>query len=314
MFNIDMEGINTEKTYDLIVLGGGPTAIGCAIYAARFAMDVLVIGKVFGGLIATTHLVENYPGITSTSGQGLMDMFKEHMNSLQIPYISDEIRTVEQANGHFILRSFFQKFKAKSIVFATGSERRKLGIPGEEEYTGRGVSYCATCDGPFYKDKIVCVIGGSDSAAKEALFLSQNVKKVYIIYRGEEIRAEPINKKRVEENEKIEIIYNTNITKIKGDNTVKSVIFDNGKEFEIDGVFIEVGSNPNSDLAKNLGIKTNEKNEIIIDRKSETNIRGIFAAGDVADAPFKQAITGVAEGVIAAYSAFDYVKEMNIEY
>ena len=314
MFNIDMEGIDLEKTYDLIVLGGGPTAIGCAIYAARFAMDVLVIGKIFGGLIATTHLVENYPGITSTSGQGLMDMFKEHMNSLSIPYITDEIRSIEKADDHFILHSFFQKFKALSVVVATGSERKKLGIPGEDDFAGRGVSYCATCDGPFYKDKTVCVVGGSDSAAKEALFLSQNVKKVYIIYRGEEIRAEPINKKRVEENHKIEIIYNTNIVEIRGDSTVKSVIFDNGTEFEVDGIFIEVGSIPNSDLAKHIGVKTNKKDEIIINRKSETSIPGIFAAGDVADAPFKQAITGVAEGVIAAYSAFDYVKEMNIEY
>ncbi len=309
-----MEGVDFEKTYDLIVLGGGPTAIGCAIYAARFALNVLIVGKTFGGLIATTHLVENYPGIASTSGQGLMDMFKEHMNSLSIPYISDEIRSIEKADDHFILHSFFQKFKAYSVCIATGSERKKLGIPGEDEFAGRGVSYCATCDGPFYKDKVVIVVGGSDSAAKEALFLSQNVKKVYIVYRGEEIRAEPINKKRVYENEKIEIIYKTNIVEIKGDTSVKSVIFDNGKEFDIDGVFIEVGSIPNSDLAKRISVKTNEKDEIIINRKSETNIPGIFAAGDVADAPFKQAITGVAEGVIAAYSAFDYVKELNIEY
>ena len=314
MFNIDMEGVDFEKTYDLIVLGGGPTAIGCAIYAARFALNVLIVGKTFGGLIATTHLVENYPGIASTSGQGLMDMFKEHMNSLSIPYISDEIRSIEKADDHFILHSFFQKFKAYTVCIATGSERKKLGIPGEEEFAGRGVSYCATCDGPFYKDKVVIVVGGSDSAAKEALFLSQNVKKVYIVYRGEEIRAEPINKKRVYENEKIEIIYKTNIVEIKGDTSVKSVIFDNGKKFDIDGVFIEVGSIPNSDLAKRISVKTNEKNEIKINRKSETNIPGIFAAGDVADAPFKQAITGVAEGVIAAFSAFDYVKEMNIEY
>lgn len=314
MFNIDMEGVDFEKTYDLIVLGGGPTAIGCAIYAARFALNVLIVGKTFGGLIATTHLVENYPGIASTSGQGLMDMFKEHMNSLSIPYVSDEIRSIEKADDHFILHSFFQKFKAYTVCIATGSERKKLGIPGEEEFAGRGVSYCATCDGPFYKDKVVIVVGGSDSAAKEALFLSQNVKKVYIVYRGEEIRAEPINKKRVYENEKIEIIYKTNIVEIKGDTSVKSVIFDNGKEFEIDGVFIEVGSIPNSDLAKRISVKTNEKAEIKINRKSETNIPGIFSAGDVADAPFKQAITGVAEGVIAAYSAFDYLKKMNIEY
>ncbi|MFX0029418.1 MAG: NAD(P)/FAD-dependent oxidoreductase [Candidatus Hermodarchaeota archaeon] len=314
MSNIDMETFDLNKTYDLIVLGGGPTAIGCAIYAARFAMDVLIIGKTFGGLIATTHIVENYPAITSISGQGLMEMFREHMNSLNIPYISDEIRSIEKVDDHYELNSFFQKFKAYSICIATGSERKKLGIPGEDNFAGRGVSYCATCDGPFYKDKVVCVIGGSDSAAKEALFLSQNTKKVYIIYRGEEIRAEPINKKRVSENEKIEIIYKTNITEIKGDNTVKSVVFDNGKEFEVDGVFIEIGSVPNSELAKKIGVEINDKGEIIINRKSETNIPGIFAAGDVADAPFKQAITGVSEGVIAAYSAFDYVKEMNIEY
>lgn len=314
MFNIDMEAIDFEKTYDLIVLGGGPTAIGCAIYAARFAMDVLVVGKTFGGLIATTHIVENYPAITSISGQGLMDMFKDHMDSLSIPYISDQIRSINKVDDYFELRSFFQKFKAYSICIATGSERRKLGIPGEEEYAGRGVSYCATCDGPFYKDKVVCVLGGSDSAAKEALFLAQNTKKVYIIYRGEEIRAEPINKKRVFENEKIEIIYKTNVVEIKGEGNVKSVVFDNDKEFDVDGVFVEIGSIPNSDLAKKIGVETNEKGEIKINRKSETNVPGIFAAGDVADAPFKQAITGVAEGVIAAYSAFDYVKEMNIEY
>jgi len=314
MFNIDMEGIDLEKTYDLIILGGGPSAIGCAIYAARFAMDILVVGKTFGGLIATTHIVENYPAITSISGQGLMDMFKEHMDSLTIPYISDEIRSIDRGDDYFELHSFFQKFKTYSICIATGSERRKLGIPGEEEFAGRGVSYCATCDGPFYKDKNVCVIGGSDSAAKEALFLAQSVNKVYIIYRGEEIRAEPINKQRVYDNEKIEIIYKTKVAEIKGDTTVKSVIFDNGKEFEIDGVFIEIGSIPKSDIAKQIGIETNEKGEIKINRKSETNIPGVFAAGDVADSPFKQAITGVSEGVIAAYSAFDYVKEMNIEY
>ncbi|MHA2282261.1 MAG: NAD(P)/FAD-dependent oxidoreductase [Promethearchaeota archaeon] len=314
MFNIDMDSIDLEKTYDLIVLGGGPTAIGCAIYAARFAMDVLIIGKIFGGLIATTHVVENYPAITTVSGQGLMEMFRDHMNSLNIPYISDEIRSIVRVDDHYELNSFFQKFKAYSICIATGSERKKLDVPGEDDYAGRGVSYCATCDGPFYKDKVVSVIGGSDSAAKEALFLAQNVKKVYIIYRGKEIRAEPINKQRVYENNKIEIIYETNIVEIKGETNVKSVIFDNGKEFEVDGVFIEVGSIPNSNLAKQVGVKTNEKGEIMINRKSETNIPGIFAAGDVADAPFKQAITGVSEGVIAAYSAFDYVKEMNIEY
>ena len=255
MFNIEMADLDPDKIWDFIILGGGPTAIGCAIYAARFGLDILVIGKTYGGLIATTHIVENYPGITSVSGTEFVEMFRDHMDSLSIPYISDEIKSIEKAKDHFILHSFFQRFKTRTICIATGSERKKLGIPGEDKFAGRGVSYCATCDGPFFKDKIVCVIGGSDSAAKEALFLAQHAKKVYIIYRGEEIRAEPINKKRVYETDNIEIIYKTNITSIKGDGNVKSVIFDNGQEFKVDGVFIEIGSNTASEIVKDIGVK-----------------------------------------------------------
>ncbi len=314
MFNIDLGMPDPDKIYDMIILGGGPTALGCAIYAARFAMDILVIGKTFGGLIASTHIVENYPGITSVSGPELMEMFRDHINSLNIHYISDEVRTIEKEKNYFVLKSFFMSFKASCVCVATGSERRKLGIPGEMEFLGKGVSYCATCDGTFFKNKIVAVIGGSDSAAKEALFLAEHAKKVYIIYRRGEIRAEPINKKRVYENDKIEIINNTNITEIRGNIKVNSVIFDNGSVFEVDGVFIEIGSVPNSSIVNEIGVNLNEKGEIIINRKSETNIPGIYAAGDVADAPFKQAITGVSEGVIAAYSAFDYLKKIEIEY
>lgn len=312
MYNI--EEIDENKVWDLIILGLGPAGLGCAIYAGRFDIDVLVIGKTYGGLITTTHIVENYPGITSVSGSELMEMFRDHINSLNIPYITDEIRDIQKEKDIFVLSSFFQKFRAKTLCFATGSERRKLEAPGEEQYSGRGVSYCATCDGPFFKDKKVAVIGGSDSAAKEALFLSKHASKVYIIYRRDEIRAEPINKKRVFDADNIEIIYNTNIVEIKGEENVNSVIFDKGEEFEVEGVFIEIGSIPNSELAKKIGVETNQKEEIIIDRKSQTNIPGIFAAGDVGNAPFKQAVTGVSEGVIGAYSTFDYLKNKEIEY
>lgn len=314
MFNIDLEGFDLEKTYDLIVLGGGPAAIGCAIYAARFAMEVLVVGKTFGGLIATTHLVENYPGITSISGQGLMEMFKDHMDSLKIPYISDEIRNIEKLDDHFVLQSFFQKFKAYSICIATGSVRKKLGIPGEDKFAGRGVSYCATCDGPFYIDKVVCVIGGSDSAAKEALLLTQWAKKVYIIYRREKIRAEPINLEKVEKNDKIEVINNTNITEIKGnDDGVTNVVLDtpynDSNELELDAVFVEIGRVSKSEIAKNLGVELNEKGEIVTDKAAKTNIEGIYAAGDVTNAEFKQAIISSSEGVLAAYSAYEYLEK-----
>jgi thioredoxin reductase (NADPH) len=312
MYNIDK--LEPEKVYDLIILGLGPAGLGCAIYAARFDLDILVIGTEYGGLITNTHIVENYPGITSVSGPELMEMFRDHINSLDIPYITDEIKEIQQQKDIFILKSFFQTFRAKTVLIATGSERRKLDIPGEEKYSGKGVSYCATCDGPFFKDKTVAVIGGSDSAAKEALFLAKHAERVHIIYRGDEIRAEPINKQRVLETENIELIYNTNIVEIKGDEKVSSVIFDSGEEFKVDGVFIEIGAIPNSDLAEQIGVQTNEKGEIKINRKSETNVAGIYAAGDVADAPFKQAITGAAEGVVAAYAAFDYLKKSEIQY
>ncbi len=310
MFNIESGMPDPDKIYDIIILGGGPTALGSAIYAARFALDLLVIGKIYGGLIASTHIVENYPGITSVSGTELMEMFRDHINSLNIPYITDEILSIEKVENYFVLKSFFMAFKAYTVIIATGSERKKLDIPGEEEFTGKGVSYCATCDGMFFKDKILAVIGGSDSAAKEALFLSQHAKKVYIIYRGEKIRAEPINMRRVDENDKIEIINKTTIIKIEGNSSVSKVIFSDGKEFEVDGIFIEIGSIPQSRIAIDIGINVNEKKEIIINRKSETNIPGIYAAGDVADSPFKQAITGVSEGVIASYSAFEYLREI----
>jgi thioredoxin reductase (NADPH) len=314
--NSDTNIPDPKKIYDLIVIGGGPAALGCAIYAARFSMDLFIIGETYGGLIATTHVVENYPGITSASGSELMEMFREHIKSLDIPYISDKVDQIEQdkEGDHFILKTFFQTFKTRTVCIATGSERRKLGIPGEEKYAGKGVSYCATCDGPFFKDKKVAVIGGSDSAAKEALFLAKHAEKVYIIYRRDEIRAEPINKQRVLENKNIEIIYNTNITKINGNDNVTSVSLDRGDELAVEGVFIEIGAEPASELAKELGVDLNKKGEIIINRKSQTNIEGIYAAGDVADSPFKQAITGVSEGVKAAYAAFDYLKKKEIEY
>ena len=190
-------------------------------------------------------------------------------------------------------------------------------MPGSKELENRGVAYCALCDSPLYKNKTVAVVGGSDSAVKDALVLAEHAKHVYIIYRGEQIHPEPINFKRVQQNKKIEVINNTNILEIKGKEVVESVILDKpfkgSKELKLNGVFVAIGHIFLSDLAKPLGVKLNEKGEIIIDHKtSETNIPGIFAAGDVADKPFKQSITGVAEGCTAAYSAYEYITKQKI--
>ena len=190
-------------------------------------------------------------------------------------------------------------------------------MKGALEYESKGVHYCALCDSGIFKNKIVAVIGGSDSAAKEALLLSEFAKKVYIIYRGDKIRPEPINEERIKRNKKITVITNTNVLEIKGDKFVNKIILDKKfqgkKEIKLDGVFGAIGSDPLSELAKKIGVKLNDKKEIIINHEnSETNIKGVFAAGDVADKEFKQAITGVAEGVTAAHSAYKYINENSL--
>ncbi len=296
-----------ENTYDTIIIGSGPAGLGAAIYALRFNMKVIVIGKEFGGLITTTNIVENYPGFPSISGFDLMQQFKAHCDSLNAQLVDDEVLDIQLKDKLFRVKCGFGDYAGKTIIYATGGKHRKLGVPGEDEFAGKGVSYCATCDGPLFKGKILGVVGGSDSAAKDALFLSEHASKVYIIYRRQEIRAEPINKVRVAKNPKIEIIPNTVVKQIKGGDFATAVVFQDGKEFPLDGVFIEIGADPASDLAKKIGVRTNDKNEIIINNKSETNIPGFYAAGDVTHQIYKQAITGVAEGVIAAFSAYTFV-------
>ena len=216
-----------------------------------------------------------------------------------------------------ILRIYLPKkgnYQGKSILFATGTKWKKLpdNVKGAKEFENKWVNYCALCDGPLFRDKVVAIVGGSDSAAKDALVLAEHAKKVYIIARGENIRPEPINLERIKKNKRIEIITKTNIKEVKGDYLVKSIILDKpykGKnELQVQGVFVAIGHIILSDLAKKLGVKTNEKGEIIINHKdSSTNIKGIFAAGDVSDKPFKQLITGVADACTAAHSAYEYL-------
>jgi len=297
--------------YDVIIIGGGISALGAAVYCGRFQLKTLVLAEKLGGTIILTDDISNYPGFKKITGMDLFDKIKDHAQDYDIEIVEKKAAKVEKGSNCFKVSTNEKKYSAKSIIFATGTEWRKLNVPGEKEFTNKGVHYCALCDGPIYKDKIIAVVGGSDSAAKEALLLSQYGKKVYIIYRKEKIRAEPINQKRVEQNKKIEIINNTNVKEIKGDKFVNGIILDKpykgSKEFKLDALFIEIGHIPISDLAKSINVKTNEKGEVIIDRDSKTNIKGIYACGDITNNKFKQAITGVAEGVIAAYNVYQYV-------
>lgn len=294
--------------YDVIIIGSGVSGLGAAIYAQRFGLKTLVIGELQGGTITKTHLVENYPGFPSLSGIELAQNIIKHAESVETEIKATKVTSIEKTDQGFQVKTGSETYETRTVILATGTHHRKLGVPGEEEFTNKGVSYCATCDGPLFRDKTVGIVGGSDSAVKESLLLAQFAKKVYIIYRKEEVRAEPINKKRMEENDKIEVINNTNVTEILGDQTIQKVKFDTGKELDLGGLFIEIGRLPQADLAKSLGVELNEKGEVKINRMSQTNVPGFYAAGDVTDSDWKQAITGVAEGVKAAYSAYQVVE------
>lgn len=306
-----------EPVYDLVIIGGGVSGLAAAMYAGRLELKTAVVGESMGGTLALTDLVENYPGFKKVTGEELANKIKDHAKEYNVEFVTNKVDKVERDKDK-TFRVFTGKkhFHTKTILFATGTEWRKLKVPGEKEFANKGVHYCALCDGPFYKNKTVGVVGGSDSAAKEALLLTKHAKKVYILYRGDKIRPEPINKKRVEENKKIKIIYKTNVLEIKGDKKVTHVLLDKpykgSKKFKLDGLFIDIGHIPLSDTAKQIGVKLNKKGEIKIDRESKTNISGVFSAGDVADTAFKQAITGVGEAVTAAYSAYRYVNENEI--
>lgn len=304
--------------YDVIIIGGGCAGYPAAVYAARFNMKTLVITKERGGLITTTHLVENWPGESSITGQELAQKLEDHVKNLDVP-IEDAVITKmsRKEGGTFVLESYGGKtFETKTIILATGTTRKRLDVPGDKELYAKGVSYCATCDAAFFKGKVVGMVGGSDSAVKEGLYLTEFASKVYLIYRKEKPRAEPINMKRMEQKireGKIELITNTNVVKMTGDKKLEGVELDkpfNGStSLALGGLFIEIGATPNVELAQQLGVALNKKQEIIIDHEAKTNVSGVYAAGDVADGHYKQAITGAGEGVAAAFAAYEYIQE-----
>ncbi len=294
--------------YDLVVIGGGPAGLASAIYAARYMLNTLVLSKDMGGAITGAHLVENYPGFVSISGMELSGVFRKQAKKLGVEIKDEEAEGIKKEKDFFLVNN---KHKAKKVILAVGTFRRKLNIPGENEFIGKGVSYCATCDAPFYRDKVVGVAGGSNSAARAAQLLSEYAKKVYIIYRREKIRAEPYLCEQIDKNPKIEIINNTNIKEIKGDKFVNSVVFDSGEVFMLDGLFIEVGSVPAVTLPKELGVKLDDNDYIIVDQAMRTNVGGVYAAGDITTCSnqWRQVITACAEGGIAASSAYIDIKK-----
>ncbi|MBU4245536.1 thioredoxin-disulfide reductase [archaeon] len=302
--------------YDLIVIGGGPAGMTAALYARRYDLKVLVLYEKLGGHTADAHNVENYPGILAISGMNLAAKFKEHAEKFKAEIKQEKVERIEKATHGFHVTTYNHTHTGKTILIATGTETKSLEIKGEKEFSGRGVSFCATCDGPLFKNKTVAVVGGGDSAASAALYLSDITKKVYLIHRREEFRAEPMQVKHIKKSKNIECVLNSVIQEIKGAKLVSSAIISDvntnkTKEIALDGVFIEIGAMPTSVLVQGIGVKFDNIGFIIVDAAQSTNVSGVYAAGDITTGSnkFMQIVTAAAEGAVAASSIYKYVRQ-----
>ncbi|MDR3559430.1 MAG: FAD-dependent oxidoreductase [Candidatus Pacebacteria bacterium] len=306
-----------ESIYDLIIIGAGPAGLAASIYASRYGINHMVIGRILGGQISETHNIDNYPGLEEVSGFEFSQKWSNHVKKYGAEILPHLVENIEQENDLFKLKiDNKREVKAQTVLLALGAKRRELGIEREMEFMGKGVSYCATCDGFFYKEKTVAVIGGADSAVSSAVYLSDICEKVYLIYRKSELRCELFWTKKAKNNSKIEILYDTRPICVLGEKKVAGLAIENiptmkTSDLELDGIFVEIGSIPNTDLAKKLGVETDEGGYIKINPDSSTNIPGIFAAGDATTGSdkFCQVITAASEGAIATRSIFNWLKK-----
>ncbi len=302
--------------HDLIIIGAGPAGYAASIYASRYNLKNLIIGKEMGGQLSEAYMIENYPGYISILGRDLMEKFKEQSEYFRAEIMNGEaVKVAKKDNGFLVIDKNGQERAASAIIITAGLSYRKLGIVGEDEFVGKGVSYCFVCDGPFFKNKRVAVLGGANSAAMAADYLAKICRKVYMIFRKEEMTASPIWRERVKNNPKIELINRTNVVEMQGEQLLEKIILDNphknSKTLAVDGAFIEIGSVPNIDLAQKLNIKINKAGYIKVDSGQATSIKGVFAAGDITDGSngLRQVITAASEGAIAATSAYEYLKK-----
>lgn len=316
--NVDSNSkLDPEMIYDVLIIGGGPAGLNAALYGKRKGLNVGIISKTLGGQVVDTSSVENYLGYKLLSGVELVEKFKEHVNTLGVPmleYVTVE-KLVHDENTHIkkVVMSDETIYQAKSIIIATGSRPRKLGIAGEDQFAGKGVAYCAICDGPFFMDEEIIVAGGGNSAIEAAIDLSKIGSKVTVVHRSQ-LRADQILIDQIEKIQNVEIKLNTEIKEVLGNKLVSGIkVLDksNNEENTISasGVFVEIGYLPNSSAFENL-LTLNERGEILVDKYGETNIKGIFAAGDVTDTPYKQIIISAADGAKCALSANDYLNRL----
>ncbi len=294
--------------YDLLIIGQGISGLTASIYASRYKVSHVVIGKELGGVIVDALQVENYPGFPRISGLDLMQRVTDHAKGFGTQIIDDEVLDVERSGDVFLVKTAKERYEARMILFASGRRKRRLDAKNEPKFRGKGVAYCATCDAPFYTGKTVAVVGGSDAALLSIILLSEFASRIYVIYRGDRIRGDQLNVARVERDPKVLFIYNTHVRELQGWDHVEKIILDNGKELKVDAVFVEIGSDPETRMAKKLGVYTDEKGYIFVDKLMATNVPGIFASGDITNASedFKQLVSAAGQGAIAAYSAYNH--------
>lgn len=308
--------MSEEKVYDVIIIGAGPAGMTAAVYTSRANMSTLMVERgIPGGQMASTEEIENYPGYESILGPDLSNKMFEHARKFGTEYAYGDIKSIRVEDPYKIVLAGDKEYKGKSVIIATGAEHRLLGAPGEKELTGRGVSYCAVCDGAFFRDKNLIVVGGGDSAVEEGIYLTRFAKKVTIVHRRDELRAQKILQKRAFQNEKVDFIWNSVVKEIVGTDKVEKLILQNretGEESEVqaDGVFIYVGMDPLSVPFRDLGI-TNESGYILTNEKMNTTIPGIYAAGDVREKVLRQVVTATGDGAEAAMAAQNFVEDLN---
>lgn len=302
-----------QDIYDVVIIGGGPSGLTAAIYTSRRAMKTLVISKDIGGQLSLTDDVENYPGFESIEGLTLSQKFQTQAAKTGSEFLFEEVTHLEKTEDGFMLTTMSdKKIKAKTVILAFGLTPRALEVPGEKELTGKGITYCATCDGPLYRGKTVVVVGGGNSALDAAEYLSKIAKKVYLLHRRDEFRGEQILVEKVKNTDNIEIIYNAVTKEIKGANRVEGLVYvtndDQENEISVEGVFIEIGHMAKTKWLANIGIELTERNEVKISVDNETNIKGVFAAGDITEITYKQAVISAGEGCKAALQAYRYLQ------
>ncbi len=303
---------NEKKIYDLIIIGAGPAGLGASIYASRYKLDHIIIGNEIGGQVVEASEIENWAGEVSIPGKTLMEKFEHHARHLGVKIVQADVSSVSKNEEGFEVSVGAEKYSAKGLILALGMKARKMNVPGEDKFVGKGVSYCATCDAMFFREKDVIVIGGGDAAATAAIHLIEFSNKVYLVYR-DAYNWEPSWDEQIEKSGKIEKIKMSGVKEIKGDAKVSGIVLDiDGveKELSVQGVFIEVGTTPGVAIAQGLNVALDEQSYIIVDQTQATNVENVFAAGDVTTGSnkFRQIITAVAEGAVAAGSVYKKLK------